>query len=31
MQGMLGRVDALPSAQRDVIRSGNAERLFDLS
>jgi aminocarboxymuconate-semialdehyde decarboxylase len=31
MKGMLGRVDALPSAQRDVIRSGNAERLFDLS
>jgi aminocarboxymuconate-semialdehyde decarboxylase len=30
MKGMLGRVDALPAAQRDVIRSGNAMRLFDL-
>jgi aminocarboxymuconate-semialdehyde decarboxylase len=30
MKGMLGRVDALPAAQRDVIRSGNATRLFDL-
>src|SRR5262245_19804053 len=30
MKGILARVDALPHAQRDAIRSGNAERLFDL-
>src|SRR5262245_1918865 len=30
MKGILGRVDALPHAHRDAIRSGNAERLFDL-
>lgn len=30
MKGMLGRVDALPAAQRDAARSGNAEKLFDL-
>jgi hypothetical protein len=30
MKGMLSRVDALPATQRDTIRSGNAERLFDL-
>ena len=31
MQGVLARVDSLPEPQRDAIRSGNAERLFDLS
>ncbi|MET0291283.1 MAG: amidohydrolase family protein, partial [Steroidobacteraceae bacterium] len=31
MKGMLGRVDALPAAQRDAIRSGNAHKLFDLA
>jgi aminocarboxymuconate-semialdehyde decarboxylase len=31
MKGVLARVDALPAAQRDAIRSANAERLFDLS
>jgi aminocarboxymuconate-semialdehyde decarboxylase len=31
MKGMLGRVDALPPAHRDAVRSGNAEKLFDLS
>jgi aminocarboxymuconate-semialdehyde decarboxylase len=30
MKGILARVDALPAAGRDAIRSGNAERLFDL-
>ena len=30
MAGMLGRVDALPDAQRDAIREGNALALFDL-
>jgi aminocarboxymuconate-semialdehyde decarboxylase len=30
MQGVLARVDSLPADQRDAIRSGNAERLFDL-
>jgi aminocarboxymuconate-semialdehyde decarboxylase len=30
MPGMLKRVDALPAARRDAIRSGNALRLFDL-
>lgn len=30
MQGMLGRVDALPAAGRDAVRGGNAARLFDL-
>jgi aminocarboxymuconate-semialdehyde decarboxylase len=30
MKGILGRVDALPGAQRDAVRSGNAQRLFDL-
>ena len=31
MKGMLTRVDALPSERRDAVRSGNAERLFDLT
>jgi aminocarboxymuconate-semialdehyde decarboxylase len=31
MKGVLARVDKLPAEQRDAIRSGNAERLFDLS
>lgn len=30
MQGVLTRVDALPDEPRSAIRSGNAERLFDL-
>ncbi len=30
MTGVLERVDALPPAQRDAVRSGNAMRLFDL-
>jgi aminocarboxymuconate-semialdehyde decarboxylase len=30
MQGVLARVDALPAAQRDAVRSGNAAQLFDL-
>ena len=30
MKGILERVDALPAAQRDALRSGNAGRLFDL-
>jgi hypothetical protein len=30
MKGILARVDALPPDQRDAMRSGNAERLFDL-
>jgi aminocarboxymuconate-semialdehyde decarboxylase len=30
MPGVLARVDALPAAQRDKVRSGNAHRLFDL-
>ena len=29
MTGMLGRVDALPPAQRAAVRSGNAGKLFD--
>jgi aminocarboxymuconate-semialdehyde decarboxylase len=28
MKGWLARVDALPAAQRDAVRSGNAQRLF---
>jgi aminocarboxymuconate-semialdehyde decarboxylase len=31
MKGILARVDALPGTHRDAIRSGNAEKLFDLS
>ena len=31
MKGVLARVDALPATQRDAVRSGNAERLFDLT
>jgi aminocarboxymuconate-semialdehyde decarboxylase len=31
MKGILARVDSLPAERRDAIRSGNAERLFDLS
>lgn len=31
MKGVLARVDALPPERRDAVRSGNAERLFDLS
>jgi len=30
MKGILARVDSLPGHHRDAIRSGNAERLFDL-
>jgi hypothetical protein len=30
MKGILARVDALPAEQRDALRSGNAERLFDV-
>ena len=30
MKGCLARVDALPAAQRDAVRGGNAERLFGL-
>lgn len=30
MSGMLSRVDALPAAERDLVRSGNAYRIFDL-
>ena len=30
MKGVLARVDTLPSEQRDAVRSGNAQRLFDL-
>jgi aminocarboxymuconate-semialdehyde decarboxylase len=30
MKGILARVDTLPADDRDAIRSGNAERLFDL-
>jgi aminocarboxymuconate-semialdehyde decarboxylase len=30
MPGILGRVDALPTQQRDKVRSGNSTRLFDL-
>lgn len=30
LSGMLGRVDALPAAERAAIRSGNARRLFNL-
>jgi hypothetical protein len=31
MKGVLARVDALPSEHRIAVRSGNAEKLFDLS
>jgi aminocarboxymuconate-semialdehyde decarboxylase len=31
MKGVMARVDALPSEQRDAIRCGNAMRLFDFS
>jgi aminocarboxymuconate-semialdehyde decarboxylase len=30
MKGCLGRVDALPAAQRDAVRGGNAIRIFRL-
>jgi aminocarboxymuconate-semialdehyde decarboxylase len=30
MKGCLGRVDALPAAQRDAVRGGNAMRIFKL-
>ena len=30
MKGILARVDSLPAHHRDAIRSGNAQRLFDL-
>lgn len=30
MKGMLARVDALPAAERDAVRSGNALEIFDL-
>jgi hypothetical protein len=30
MRGCLGRVDALPAAQRDAVRGGNAMRIFRL-
>jgi aminocarboxymuconate-semialdehyde decarboxylase len=30
MKGCLARVDALPAAQRDAVRSGNAQRIFRL-
>ena len=30
MPGILARVDALPAEQRDKVRSGNAQKLFDL-
>src|SRR5687767_11375759 len=30
MKGCLGRVDALPAAQRDAVRGGNAMRIFRL-
>lgn len=30
MKGVLARVDALPPAQRDAVRSGNALKIFDL-
>jgi aminocarboxymuconate-semialdehyde decarboxylase len=30
MKGILARVDTLPAERRDAIRSGNAEKLFDL-
>jgi aminocarboxymuconate-semialdehyde decarboxylase len=30
MKGCLARVDALPSAQRDAVRGGNAMRIFKL-
>ncbi len=30
MKGCLARVDALPAAQRDAVRGGNAERIFRL-
>ena len=31
MKGILARVDSLPPQHRNAVRSGNAERLFDLS
>jgi len=30
MKGCLKRVDALPGAQRDAVRGGNAMRIFKL-
>ena len=30
MKGCLARVDALPAAQRDAVRGGNAMRIFKL-
>jgi len=30
MKGCLARVDALPPAQRDAVRGGNAQRIFRL-
>ena len=30
MKGCLARVDALPPAQRDAVRGGNAMRIFGL-
>ena len=30
MKGCLARVDALPAAQREAVRSGNAQRIFRL-
>jgi len=30
MKGCLARVDALPPAQRDAVRGGNARRIFRL-
>lgn len=30
MQGCLARVEALPAEQRDAVRAGNAQRIFDL-
>ena len=30
MKGCLARVDALPPAQRDAVRGGNAMRIFKL-
>jgi aminocarboxymuconate-semialdehyde decarboxylase len=30
MKGCLARVDALPAAQRDAVRGGNAQRIFRL-
>ncbi len=30
MKGCLARVDGLPDRYRDAVRSGNAQRVFDL-